>query len=104
MGDGRSLICDTNVFLSSCSKDDVNNSVKRYRLVQRKEVYANSDAYYISHYTYDAQGHLTSFVREGYNTEWGNIKDADFTYTYGVHYIKERVTKGQVPLICSALR
>lgn len=84
------LICGTNVFLSSCSKDDDNDPVKKCRLVERKEVYSDTDAYYITRYSYDAQGRLASFVREGYNTDWGNITEANFAYTYGDHFIKEQ--------------
>ncbi len=87
------LICGTSVFMSSCSKDD-DNPVNRYRLVQRKDVYADTDKYHINHYSYDDQGRLASFVRYGYNTEWGDIIEANYTYTYGDHYIKEYGKEG----------
>lgn len=83
------LICGTSVF-TSCN-DNSDNPVpakKKYRLVQRKEVYDHTDAYYITDYGYDDQGRLISFKRVGYNTEFGDgFVEADFTYTYGDHYI-----------------
>ena len=83
------LICGTSVFIS-CN-DNSDNPVpakKKYRLVQRKEVNDHTDAYYITDYGYDDQGRLISFKRVSYNTELGDgFVEADFTYTYGDHYI-----------------
>jgi hypothetical protein len=87
------LICGTTVF-TSCN-DNTDNPVpakKKYRLVQRKDVYDTSDAYYITDYTYDDQGRLASYVRVGYNTQYsdGAFVDARYTYTYEDHSIIER--------------
>jgi len=87
------LICGASVF-TACN-DNSDNPIpakKKYRLAQRKEVYDNSDAYYITDYSYDDQGRLASFVRTGYNTQYsdGAYVDANYTYTYGDGYIIER--------------
>lgn len=44
-------------------------------ILQRKDVYDTSDAYYITDYTYDDQGRLASYVRVGYNTQYSDIKN-----------------------------
>ena len=83
------LICGATVF-TSC-EGIIDNTVptqKKYRLVQRKQVYSDTDAdvYYITDYGYDDQGRLKSYTRTGYNVD--DIV-AKFTYTYGDHYIIE---------------
>lgn len=87
------LICGTVAF-TACNDNSDNPvpSKKKYRLVQRKEVYDNTDAYYITHYGYDDQGRLISFKRVGYNTQYsdGAFVDANYTYTYEDHCIIER--------------
>ena len=86
------LICGFSLGVTSCA-DNNDNPVptkKKYRLVQRKEIYDDSDTYYITDYGYDSQGRLKSFVRRGYNTPFGDIVDANYTYTYGDHYIIEK--------------
>ena len=87
------LICGAIMF-TSC-EDNSDNPVptkKKYRLVQRKEVYNNSDEYYITDYSYDDQGRLASYVRKGYNTPYsdGAFVDANYTYIYGDHYVIEK--------------
>ena len=62
----------------------------KYQLVQRKEVIEESGVNRISRYGYDDQGRLTSFVKEGYDTELGEVPETRYTYTYGDHYIKEQ--------------
>ena len=86
------LIISGAVMFSACSKSDDNDgdnpapAKKKYRLVQRKDVYDNSDAYYITDYAYDKQGRLISYVRTGYNVTDIVVR---CTYTYGDHYIIE---------------
>lgn len=85
------LICGSNMFLSSCSNDDDDKEpVKKYRLVECKEVIEDTGTYNISHYTYDSEGRLATFVREAYNTDFGDHLDANYTYTYGDHFVKEQ--------------
>ena len=87
------LISGFTMSVTSCQDNDDNPAPakKQYRLVQNKQVYDTSDAYYIADYTYDDQGRLASFVRVGYNTKFsdGPWVDADYSYTYGDHYIIE---------------
>ena len=83
------LICGATVF-TSC-EGIIDNTVptqKKYRLVQRKQVYSDTDAdvYYITDYGYDDQGRLKSYTRTGYNVDYIVAK---ITYTYGDHYIIE---------------
>ena len=87
------LICGFSMGVTSC-EDNSDNPVpakKKYRLVQRKDVReGDNGAYYVCNYSYDDQGRLKSFVKMGYNTEWGTITSANCTYTYGDHYIIEK--------------
>lgn len=88
------LICGFSMSVTSCT-DNNDNPVpakkKKYRLVQRKEVYDNSDMYSIIDYGYDNQGRLASFYQVVYNSQIADIYvSADLTYTYDDHCIIEK--------------
>jgi hypothetical protein len=69
------LICGATVF-TSC-EGIIDNTVptqKKYRLVQRKVVYSDTDTYYITDFGYDEQGRLKSYVETGYSNEYGRYR------------------------------
>lgn len=79
--------------LTACTDNSDNPAPakKRYRLVQHKEVYDNSDMYCITDYGYDNQGRLESLYRVLYNSPFGDtFVDAYYTYTYDDHCIIEQ--------------
>ena len=90
-GLAATLICSFTMGVTSCD-DNSDNPVpakKKYRLVQRKEVYDDGD-YAITDYSYDSQGRLKTYARVVYVAPNDTIVDANFTYTYGDHYIIEK--------------
>lgn len=91
------LICGFTMSMTSCA-DNNDNPVpgkKKYRLVQRKDYYDNSDMYSITDYGYDHQGRLASLYRVLYNSQFGDVfVDADYTYTYEDHCIIEKHSDG----------
>ena len=88
------LICGFTMSVTSCedNSDNPAPAKKKYRLVQCKQVFDDTDTYYITDYSYDDQGRLASYEKTGYNTRYsdGPYLDSYYTYTYGDHYIIER--------------
>ena len=91
------LISGFTVSVTSCQDNEDNPAPakKKYRLVQRKEVNEDTGAYYITDYGYDDQGRLVSYLRVGYNTQYsdGPYVNADYTFTYGDHYILQKYSE-----------
>ena len=91
-GLAATFICGFTMGVTSCD-DKSDNPVpakKRYRLVQHKQVF-NDNQYAIADYSYDSQGRLKHYNRVIYYVDRNDsLWDADYTYTYGDHYILEK--------------